>query len=269
MPEAEFNDLHDKERLKAYNEYIAKQEREELARFYNQPSANADFEHWSKAAHWTLDEAIALSFGKCPERVSWSKISPYSHNSPFVLRYSRIRDLAHRAAQWEKLFDPVLPVIFVRWAKENDIEFPDVLADKVRARGGNLVDWKSRYQELEILVKESEANWQSVSKEINEAIAGYRAEIETLKTELAQRRAASSAPAEKPQSTREREGMLKVIYGMAVAGYGYDQSKERSPVVPEIIKDLELHGLSLSDDTVRRYIKTACELLPEWKEANR
>jgi hypothetical protein len=39
-------------------------EREEQALFFNQPQAAADYVHWSKMAHWTLDEAIALSFWK-------------------------------------------------------------------------------------------------------------------------------------------------------------------------------------------------------------
>jgi hypothetical protein len=39
----------------------------EAPNFFNQPDAVADYDHWSKTAHWTLDEAIALSFGKAPE----------------------------------------------------------------------------------------------------------------------------------------------------------------------------------------------------------
>ena len=38
--------------------------------FFNQPRAAADFDYWSKMTHWTLDEAIALSFGKAPEVVN-------------------------------------------------------------------------------------------------------------------------------------------------------------------------------------------------------
>jgi hypothetical protein len=55
--------------------------------------------------------------------------------------------------------------------------------------------------------------------------------------------------------------MLKVIYAMAVRGFGIDPSDARSNLVPEILNDLELQGLSLSDDTVRRYIKPAIDLI--------
>jgi hypothetical protein len=56
---------------------LADVRREEDARFFTQPQAKADFGHWSKAEHWSLDEAIALVFGKAPEIVSWDKIKTY------------------------------------------------------------------------------------------------------------------------------------------------------------------------------------------------
>jgi hypothetical protein len=42
--------------LTLYNEELAKKEKE---RFKKQRYANADFVHWAKTAHWTVDEAIA------------------------------------------------------------------------------------------------------------------------------------------------------------------------------------------------------------------
>jgi hypothetical protein len=54
------------EKRRELEQLRAKAEQEESERFYNHPAARADFEHWAKAAHWTLDEAIALSFGRAP-----------------------------------------------------------------------------------------------------------------------------------------------------------------------------------------------------------
>ena len=51
--------------------------REEKERFFNLPSADADFPHWSKVAHWFLGEAVALSFGKAPERVERGAVERY------------------------------------------------------------------------------------------------------------------------------------------------------------------------------------------------
>ena len=102
-------------------------EREEQGRFLNQPGSDADFDHWSKAAHWTLDEALSLSFGKAPEHVTWERVKKYVGVSPFAFQYGRRRDLALRAVQWAQLYDPVLPGIFLAWARRNGLLLPENL----------------------------------------------------------------------------------------------------------------------------------------------
>jgi hypothetical protein len=77
-------------------------QREEAQRFFNQPRAEADFEHWSKFAYWTLDEAIALSLGKTPQIVTWEEVKEYTgirsfasrtkvgvSTSPFAIQYKK------------------------------------------------------------------------------------------------------------------------------------------------------------------------------------
>ena len=64
----------------------------------------------------------------------------------------------------------------------------------------------------------------------------------------------------------ERQNMLKAIYGMAKKGYSYNPDDKRSTVVTEIVGDLALVGLPISDDTIRRYLKEARENLEEWLE---
>jgi hypothetical protein len=105
----EIASLAEAERTKEFAETVARARAEEQKRFFNQPSANADYDHWCKASHWTLDEAVALSFGKAPEVVSWEKVQPFLQISPFAFQYHRKRDLCLRATHWEQLFDPVLP----------------------------------------------------------------------------------------------------------------------------------------------------------------
>lgn len=41
---------------------------DEQTRFFNQPDVDADYDYWSKAATWSIDEAIALSFGRSHEK---------------------------------------------------------------------------------------------------------------------------------------------------------------------------------------------------------
>lgn len=274
MPADELGALVKSEREKADKEFLARLEKEESERFFHWSNANADFEHWSKTAQWTLEEAVALSFGKAPELVNSISLRQFQSVSPFAQRYARLLDLARRAASWEKLYDPVLPILFIKWVKENDIDFPTALAERVLSRSETLIDWKQEYEKLAAKFGELGDGWQKICTQQNELIAANNSRIESLLSELervhAEVAAASVAPApDKPQSSRERDGMLKVIYAMAVGGYGFDPTAKRSTLATEITGDVVLQGLSLSDDTVRRYIKEACDLLPEWKEESR
>lgn len=271
LPANELEALLVSESAKAEEERVAESQREEEIRFFNQPYAAADFDHWSKAAHWTLEEAVALCLGKAPEVVNWRTLQSYQAVSPFVFRYARLWDLAKRATLWQKLFDPVLPIIFVNWAKDSAIEFPAALAEKVIKINGNMIDWKAEYEKLDHQSDDHIAGWKNIAEERGklleasiQRIALLQSKLEESETKLRINPALPNP--QKPQSAREREGMLKVIYAMAVGGYGFNKQQQKSTVVPDIVRDLELQGLLLSDDTVRRYIKAACELLPEWLE---
>jgi len=65
-PLREIKTLYEQEQEKERQALAAKAEREEQQRFFNRPDANADFIHWAKMTYWTLDEALALTFGKSP-----------------------------------------------------------------------------------------------------------------------------------------------------------------------------------------------------------
>ncbi len=70
--------------------------------------------------------------------------------------------------------------------------------------------------------------------------------------------------AENSLGTRERGTLLKLVLGMALAGYAYDPRAPRSPVAKEIADDLQKHGISISDDTVRQWLNTAAAEI-EWQ----
>jgi hypothetical protein len=57
--------------------------------------------------------------------------------------------------------------------------------------------------------------------------------------------------------SRERETLLKLIFGMARGGYGYDPKAERSKVVTEIVDDLAKLSISIDGDTVRKWLRVA------------
>ena len=280
LPPDELTVLYASELAKDEAERAAEAARAEARQPYNQPAADADFDHWCKAEHWSLDEAVALALGKAPEVVSWATVSPFVAISPFALRYSRLRDLALRATQWKKLFDPVLPIIFVHWAQSNEIDLPAELVSKVEARKGNWTDWKTLYEDAVGLIGSNSEKWKEVLeqtgkgwKEVvakrDELLAAKGEEVAELKHTIAVLRAEQpkASPPEKSQSSRERSNMLKVIYGMASTGrYKFDPEKKRNDAVPRIKSDLELIGLRVSDDTIARYLKEGARSRGDWKE---
>lgn len=105
-------------------------------------------------AHWSLDEAIALSFRKSPEIVSWKKVAPFTFNSPFAKEYEKRRELALRALSWKKLFDPMAPSIFISWAIELNIDLPANLISNVEEKSDVAINWFEKYKELKAATDE-------------------------------------------------------------------------------------------------------------------
>lgn len=80
------------------------------------------------------------------------------------------------------------------------------------------------------------------------------------------------APFEEPISEskilvkKERQSMLRIIIGMAVDAYRYDPLANQSPFTGEgedsLYKALQLIGINVNSDTIRKYLKEAAEFLP-------
>jgi len=241
LSKSEVKKLYDDEKTKINVE-------KEEASFFNQPHASADFEYWSKMADWTLDESIALSFGENPKIVSLESLKKsILHVSPFLAEYINLYELAQRAIKWNKLFDPMLPMYFISWVEENDIAFPDELVAKAALRNKNWCDWRKMYEEQLEKRNAGVDNFNQILSQKNNI-------IETLQNQK---------PDEKSLQTKERESLLKMIIGMAVSGYCYDPTATRSSTPKEIVDDLDLRGISIDVDTVRKWLKEASELLPQ------
>lgn len=187
-------------------------------------------------------------------------------------QYARLRDLSERAKAWKKLFDPVLPSIFLKWASDNEIAIPQELVEKVEQLKGKLIDWKQQYQELNSshdelrsMYDQHIADWKGVAKKQSDLSDERQQRIENLEAELAAARQAPGSQA-KAQSPIERQNMLKTIYVMAVKGYTFDPDGKRSGAVSDIVSDMALEGLPVSEDTIRRYLKEAKDCLAGWKE---
>jgi hypothetical protein len=290
LPLQELIARFDEEKGREFEQLRAKAEQEERERFFNHPGAAADYEHWAKAAHWTLDEAIALSLGRAPELVRWDRLQSLTAlGSPFVTQYARRRDLALRAKAWEQVFDPVLPGIFLAWAKRTDIDVPAELVAALEKRGVQIADWKALYDQAAAALKRADemhasqiADWERLYNQAKDTLAATRSQLIEMAEEknrkiasLEERAALNDAELtrsnasvgrvgaeEKPIGTKERESLLKLVVGMARDSYNFDPKLSRSAVPQEITNDLAKHGISLDVDTVRKWLKQAAEFLP-------
>ena len=186
----------------------------EEQRFYNRPSARADFDHYCKAAYWTLDECVALSFGKNPKQVNWKTVQPCIWTSPFAQAYEKLRDLTSRAKGAGQLFDPVGPSIYLVWAKEHKIALCDELVSQAMNSGLSLKSWNDLFEQQKA---QSEAVLQKRNMEVEElkgALRDARSESEALRQNQAANQANSHTnDSDKRLGTKERDSLLKLVMG--------------------------------------------------------
>lgn len=199
-------------------------EQEEKERFYNRQSANADYSYWSKASHWTIDEAVALSFGKEPGVVTWKEIEKLKDKTVFAKAFARRRELAVRA----KFSDEITPIEFIKWSKKLDIELHVDLVSKVEKISGIAINWHEQYLELK--------------NEYDELVA-------------------KSTSAQKPESTRKTENLLKILTVLAMIKYNYIPIAEKSTVPQELSDLLAKKGVSIIPQTIRNWLKEGATLL--------
>lgn len=209
-----------------YNFELTKEENE---RFYNQKNANADFVHWSKAAHWTIDEAIALSLGKDPSVVTFKEIDNLKGKTAFAKAFALRRDLALRAAQSRQINEMNTPQLFINWFNGIAIDIPKNLQDEVSKLTESNINWREEYLKL-------------------------KNDYDQL--------AARFSTQQKPESTRKANNILEAFTAIAIDAYGYDPRAEKSSAPQDISDALDKIGAKGSPKTIRAWLREGAELLP-------
>jgi hypothetical protein len=256
--------------IETYKRELLAKPPEELRTLYEQEqekeqhelqNANADFTHWSKAALWTLDEGVALSFGKAPEIVNWELVKEFVHISPFAFKYDGVRDLALRAKACGLLSDPELPGVFLAWARRTEIDLPSELVEQVEARGVVIADWKDMFDKLKAEYDKYVAAAEKLFAANGGKIAELTQERDTLKQKLEAIQSTERKLGDAPLHGLERDSLLKMILGMAMFAYDYKPGSSRNTATGEnrnsISASLQQQGLPLDADTVRKLIKEA------------
>lgn len=242
----EITALYEQEKKKA--EEDIRKIREANLPFFEKSTAKADYEFWSKATYWTLEEAVALSFGKEPEIVNSENLK--YETALFAKEYRKLKDLTQRAYTFQKLYDPVLPNIYIGWTRQHDIPFPEELEVLVAKRSGNVTDWQKEYERL------NELNTKSVNT-ANARFAEYEATIEKLE-------AALQSQHEELTSLREQENdkegdycdhyispYMQLMRDAVIANHIDADNPRKKESLVQWFKDNEPEGVTISDNLAR------------------
>lgn len=202
----------------------------EALRFFNQPRAGADFAHWAKLDYWTIEEAIALCFGRSPRRVNRNLLEPLRGESRFAKQFMDALEIATRACAMNQIQESNIPSFFIAWAKRLELPFPTELEALV-AKRGPILDWQAVSQK-----------WQATSKEWQEAHGRVMARIAELEQQVVTARA---APPHWPWGSYETTRLGRLAAAVEKFWTNYDSAEsDTAPTNEQVAEWLKQQGES-------------------------
>lgn len=238
------------------------------------PNTVPDYDYWCKFDYWTVDEFIALSFGKNPKIINSSYLEKnscsdmYRHGFiealKFPQEYRKRFDLLSRSIMsisenFKELGERALPLEnrrmnpqnCISWALGKDIPLPKEISAIYKNEKQTVEDSHKKWAQL----KEDYENLNAQTKTYSENVT----RLESNNKELSDKY--EKLKAEKSLDIREKRSLLKMIYGMAKVGYGWEPEFKKSKVAIEIMTDVNNScKQKISDDAVRKWLKEAKDL---------
>ena len=194
--------------------------------FYNEPFANAEYDHWVRQPAWSMEEATALLLGKDPDVIDLLALRNFNGAIGFAAKFNRLLYKLQEAKERGELSENVPPMALIAWARAHQIEVPSELTASIEAHIAGMP--KQHPQETQ-----GEPDGRAVT------------------------------PNERTAWAKEKESLLKMVIAMAIRGYGYDPRALKSDVPGEIVNDLAELGISLDGDTVRKHLRAGAELVDQ------
>ena len=98
--------------------------------------------------------------------------------------------------------------------------------------------------------------------ETNSSQDGVNLEIEKLKLQLQEKEnEIEKLKKEKPLGISEKKSLLRMIYGMAIGGYGWKPESAKNSATSDITDDINKNCYKqITDDTVRKWLKEAKQI---------
>lgn len=240
-------------------------------RLFTEAYAELERDFWLKKSEWTLEEAVAISFGRDPRYVNWSAVEPYSSSSRYAYEYYKRREIVLSARNQGHLPDPIASTHFVRWALW--IDLPCAVADydladprlpsmastaMSQSTAGIQVDPLQTNRSIKDLLARAETQLEQSKARVQE----LEARVQQLEQELA------DAQEQRPMKAPERSALTMLVYAMARSAYGYDPARLKNEATSKILRALNRFELSLDEKTIRRHLKQAnseVQKLKPWK----
>ncbi|WP_411817365.1 hypothetical protein [Hyphococcus sp. DH-69] len=192
------------------------------------------FKYFARLETWTREEAGALLLRLDP-RIVLARDRISGSRPAFNFRqFCDLLEMLNRAKTALSDGRHLKPEQILNWAKTQGYSPP---------------------KELVIAVKAAKVVRQSDEQLIPESDFSANIENQAIASEL---------PKDNVLHHKTKSSMLKLIAGMAVRGYGYNPKLRQNSAITDIETDLRLLNVPLSDDTIRRWVNEACELI-DWE----
>jgi hypothetical protein len=227
------------------NEERSKERKEELEKgfFFDQPSADANFQEWYRMPDWSIEEAVALSLGKDPKIVnpdSLDNYSNYNHNfnsyhkgSTLYKDYKLRMETLIRFINAKKVSTHPTPLEFVTWAQENDFYIPEELKNLIHKR------W--------VISNDSKTENETLQEEFQK--------IKSLYEEL--KKQPIKEENEEKLNPKVKTSLHTLILVMAIEKYRYNPESEKNISTTNIRSAVERYGLKIDDNTIRARLDEA------------
>ncbi len=199
---------------------------------FGHPDYEADFEYWGQMEDYTLHEALMLSVGVEPEHLSEDWLQSAKKEMKRTKLVPTIEFLIKRHEQFRR-------------------KYPHGPFGTSNASPRFIWDW---IEEVRIDVHEG----------FRDALGRRLYQIK-VSTEIEVQNKRNDSALGKPDP-REIDKITQLFAAMAIDQLGYQPSALRSPIPKEIADLAASMGLSISDDTVRKYLRRGAAFIPEgWK----
>ena len=195
----------------------------ELSNLNEKIAPAVDYNFWSRMSGWTAAEAAALFLNLDPDQLP---------NDLHIVRddpwsYNKLQRALERAVEMDELSSPMFPRDFLTWARSNRLKPPQALENAVQS-GKPQRNWRSRYSKMR-------RNRDQLLAQLEEMKAQHGEELH-------------------PGAQKA----LTTIIGALIRKH-LKHVKGDHNTVSKIKKIADEFGLTVSDNTIRKYVTASDE----------